>query len=95
MLGLKAKVALAAMLPDVRVPHLEAVQMWRPIHFDPRSEDRRDWRGFLAFARLRDGVSIDEVRRDVASIAADIQRTHSSYPEGSVLATGLVDSPLR
>jgi predicted permease len=68
--------------PDVRVPQLEAVQMWRPIHFDPRAEDRRDWRGFVAFARLRDGVNVDAVRRDVASVAADLQRTHFADREG-------------
>jgi putative ABC transport system permease protein len=68
--------------PDVRVPLLEAVQMWRPIHFDPRAEDRRDWRGFLAFARLRDGVNVDAVRRDVANVAADLQRTHFADREG-------------
>jgi putative ABC transport system permease protein len=68
--------------PYVQVPRLEAVQMWRPIHFDPRSEDRRDWRGFLAFARLRDGIDIETARRDVAAAAADIQRTHFSDREG-------------
>ncbi|HEY5546885.1 MAG TPA: ABC transporter permease [Gemmatimonadaceae bacterium] len=68
--------------PDVRVPHLEDVQMWRPIHFDPHAEDRRDWRGFLAFARLRDGVNPDAVRRDVANVGADIQRAHFSDREG-------------
>jgi putative ABC transport system permease protein len=68
--------------PDVRVPRLEDVQMWRPIHFDPRSEDRRDWRGFLAFARLRDGITIEAVRRDVAGVASDIQRAHFSDREG-------------
>jgi putative ABC transport system permease protein len=68
--------------PDIRVPRLEAVQMWRPIHFDPRAEDRRDWRGFLAFARLRDGVDPGTVQRDVANVAADIQRAHFSDREG-------------
>ena len=68
--------------PGVRVPRLEEVQMWRPIHFDPRAVDRRDWRGFLAFARLRDGVNPGLVERDVASVAADIQRAHFSDREG-------------
>src|SRR5687768_1673036 len=66
----------------VRVPLLENIQMWRPIHFDPRAEDRRDWRGFLAFARLRDGVKPEAVGRDVASVGADVQRAHFSDREG-------------
>jgi putative ABC transport system permease protein len=62
--------------PDATLPLLERVQMWRPVHVDPRDEERRDWRGFLAFARLRDGASLERVQRDVAVVAADIQRRH-------------------
>ncbi|HEX9562975.1 MAG TPA: FtsX-like permease family protein, partial [Gemmatimonadaceae bacterium] len=68
--------------PAARVPRLEAVQMWRPIHFDPRAEDRRGWRGFNAFARLRGGATLKGVRREVAEVAADIQRTHFGDREG-------------
>jgi hypothetical protein len=32
--------------PDTRIPWLESVAVWRPPHFDPRAEERRDWRGF-------------------------------------------------
>ncbi|HEX6314893.1 MAG TPA: ABC transporter permease [Gemmatimonadaceae bacterium] len=74
---------IVGVLPlGVPVPWLEAVQMWRPIHFDPRAEDRRDWRGFYAFARLREGVDAEAVRRDVEHVAADLQRTHFSDREG-------------
>ena len=61
---------------DARLPDLERVEIWRPVHVDPRDEQRRDWRGFLAFARLKDGASIEQTRRDVATVAADIQRQH-------------------
>jgi predicted permease len=73
---------IVGVLPPVSVPRLESVQMWRPIHFDPRAEDRRNWRGFLAFARVSDGMSIDAVSRDVAAVGADIQRRHFSDREG-------------
>jgi putative ABC transport system permease protein len=66
----------------VQVPLLENVQMWRPIHFDPRAEDRRDWRGFLAYARLRNGVDRDAVGREVASVGADLQRSYFPDREG-------------
>jgi len=62
--------------PDIRVPRLEGVQMWRPIHFDPRAEDRRDWRGFLAFVRLREGARFEAVQREVADVATAIQQEH-------------------
>jgi putative ABC transport system permease protein len=61
---------------DARIPALERVEIWRPVHVDPRDEQRRDWRGFLAFARLRDGASLEGTRREVATVAADIQRQH-------------------
>ena len=71
---------IVGILPsDTRVPLLEDVQVWRPVHVDPRDDARRDWRGFLAFARLRDGASIETARSEVAAVAAAIQRDH--FPE--------------
>jgi len=62
--------------PNAHLPQLEFVDLWRPVHVSPRDEEHRDWHGFLAFARLRDGASLDQTRRDVAAAAADIQRQH-------------------
>jgi len=62
--------------PGVRIPRLEQVQMWRPPHFDPRDEERRDWRGFLAFARLREGATLAQAREEIAAIAAQLQAAH-------------------
>ena len=62
--------------PETRIPLHEHVQMWRPVHVDPGDEERRDWRGFLAFARLRDGATLDQARSEVAAIASAIQRDH-------------------
>ena len=62
--------------PNARLPQLETVDLWRPVHVSPRDEERRGWRGFLAFARLRGGASLDQTRREVAAAAADIQRQH-------------------
>lgn len=62
--------------PNARFPRLERIDFWRPLHFDPRDEEERGWRGFQIFARLKPGISIDAAQRDVASIASDIQHTH-------------------
>ena len=62
--------------PNAHLPQLEFVDLWRPVHVSPRDEEHRDWHGFLAFARLRDGASLEQTRRDVAAAAADIQRQH-------------------
>jgi putative ABC transport system permease protein len=71
---------------DVRLPQLEMVEMWRPVHVDPRDEERRDWRGFLAFARLRDGASLAQTQREVAAVAEDIQRQHFPTQQGWTVA---------
>lgn len=73
---------IIGVLPPVRVPTLESVQMWRPIHFDPRAEDRRGWRGFRAIARLRDGVPFDAASREVAAVGEDIRRRHFADRDG-------------
>ena len=62
--------------PGARIPRLERVQMWRPPHFDPRDEERRDWRGFLAFARLREGATLAQAREEIAAVAAQLQAAH-------------------
>jgi putative ABC transport system permease protein len=69
-------VIIGVLPPDTRVPLLDRVKIWRALDFDPRDEERRDWRGFQAFARLNDGVTLEQASREVATIAADIQRTH-------------------
>jgi len=62
--------------PNARLPQLETVDIWRPVHVSPQDEERRGWHGFLAYVRLRDGASLEQARRDVAAVAADIQRQH-------------------
>ena len=67
---------------DGKLPLLEHVQMWRPVHVDPTDEERRDWHGFIAYARLRDGASLDRTQREVAAVATDIQRQHFPTQQG-------------
>ena len=52
---------VGVLAPEFRAPRLESIRVWAPLHFDPRAEDRRDWRGFLAYGRLRPGVTVDRV----------------------------------
>jgi len=72
--------------PETRLPMLEDVQMWRPIHVDPADEERRDWRGFLAFARLAPTVSLVQARSEVAALASAIQRDHFPTKAGWTIA---------
>ena len=72
-----APVTIIGVLPkSFQVPKFENVQLWRPLHVDPRDETNRDWRGFVAYARMRPGVSIDAARADLNRIAGEIRREH-------------------
>jgi predicted permease len=75
--------------PGVRVPLLEKVELWRPVHVDPRGESARGWRGFLAFGRLRDDATIEAARAEVATIAAEIRREH--FPAKAAWSIGVRD----
>jgi putative ABC transport system permease protein len=62
--------------PGFQLPKFETVQLWRPVHINPRDEKHRDWRGFVAYGRLRSGVSMTQARRDIAGIAAELRQNH-------------------
>ena len=55
--------------PGFHVPQFENIELWRPLHVDPRDEQYRDWRGFVAYGRLKPGVSLAQARAELASIA--------------------------
>jgi putative ABC transport system permease protein len=57
-------------------PSLDWIQVWRPLHINPRDEKHRDWRGFKAFGRLRAGVTAREARAELATIAGGLRRDH-------------------
>lgn len=67
---------IGVLAPSFEVPKFENVQLWRPLHVDPRDETNRDWRGFVAYARVRPGVSIDAARVDIGRIANEMRREH-------------------
>ena len=74
-----APVRIIGVLPkSFAVPKFERVQLWRPLHIDPRDETNRDWRGFVAYARMRPGLSIDAARADLARVATELRREHFS-----------------
>jgi len=62
--------------PGFDLPRVGRQEIWRPLHINPRDERNRDWRGFVAFGRLREGVSIDAARRELADIANSLRADH-------------------
>ena len=73
----KAPVTVVGVMPRAfHAPMLEYVELWRPLHIDPRDEQHRAWAGFVAYARLKPGVSLDAARADLDAIDAGLKRDH-------------------
>jgi putative ABC transport system permease protein len=64
--------------PTFQAPRLGKIDIWRPLHIAPRDERNREWRGFVAYGRLRDGISIDVARRELGTIATMLKAEHFS-----------------
>lgn len=76
-------VTVVGILPaDFEMPELEGINIWRPLHFDPRSEEFREWRGFIVTARLADGATVADARTQVEAIAARLRDAHPDVNEG-------------
>jgi putative ABC transport system permease protein len=67
---------------NVSVPKLSYIRLWRPLDFRPTDEKNRTWAGFIAYARLREGVSFDEARADLANIAAQLRTSYFATTPG-------------
>ncbi len=77
--------------PEAKAPQMEDFELWAPLHFNPRDEQERGWRGFRTFGRLRDGISLAEARSDMATITG---RLALQYPETNA-GWGISIIPLR
>lgn len=64
------------------VPTLEFAQLWRPLHFDPRDEERRGWRGFVTVGRLAPGVTLARADAELSAIQLELAREHPQTNEG-------------
>jgi putative ABC transport system permease protein len=68
-------VTIVGVLPaSFDLPEYEGVKLWRPLHINPRDESHRDWRGFVAYGRLRPGVSVGIAQAELAGIAEQLRR---------------------
>ncbi|MFI5279598.1 MAG: ADOP family duplicated permease [Gemmatimonadales bacterium] len=68
--------------PDFHVPQFEFVELWRPVHINPKDEQHRDWRGFVAYGRLRQGSSLRDARVELATITTALRREHFATTPG-------------
>jgi predicted permease len=64
------------------LPNLSYVKLWRPLDFRPTDEKNREWAGFIAYGRLRDGVSIEQARAELREISVQLRREHFAKTAG-------------
>jgi predicted permease len=57
-------------------------QVWLPIVFDPVSTPRGEGPQYIGIARLKTGVTLDEARSQLATIAARLEQVHPETNEG-------------
>jgi putative ABC transport system permease protein len=70
-------VTVVGVLPaDFRLPEFEEAELWRPLHIAQRAEGHREWRGFVAYGRLRDGVTPAAARAELATITERLRERH-------------------
>ena len=70
-------VTIIGVLPvGFQLPKFPGVALWRPVHINPADEENREWRGFVAYGLLRDGVSLASARAELAGIATQLRRDH-------------------
>ena len=66
----------------VALPNLAYVKLWRPLDFRPTDEKNREWPGFIAYGRLRAGVSMEQARADLIGVSAQLRREHFTKTAG-------------
>jgi predicted permease len=73
---------VGVLAPGFHLPKYEEIQLWRPLHIDPRDERNREWRGFVAYGRLKAGVSLETASSEVAQLADGLRREHFASTSG-------------
>ncbi len=58
----------------------QGADVWLPLHFDPRDNERREWRGFYAVGRLNPDASLEVARQELGVIH---QGLVEEYPEAN------------
>jgi putative ABC transport system permease protein len=56
------------------VPNLESIDVWIPLW--PERQDRRDWRGFIPFARLADGATLEQAQSEMDTLRTRLAKEH-------------------
>jgi len=74
----KPYTVVGVLAPRTDIPRLGHARLWVPLPWDPSTPANRDWRGFVAAARLAPGVSAAQAQTELRSRESALA---TSYPE--------------
>jgi putative ABC transport system permease protein len=74
----KPYTVVGVLRPGTMIPRLGQARLWVPLPWDPATPENRDWRGFVAAARLAPGVTPDQAQAELRSRESALA---ASYPE--------------
>ncbi len=87
----KSTTVVGVLPSGLEMPQLDDREVWTPLPFDPHAEENRAWPGFVAYARLRPGISLNTARGELAMVGTRLRAAHFATVEG----WGLTLQPLQ
>lgn len=79
----KKTVTIVGVMPtDFAMPKIDEAELYQPVDLDPRDEQNRAWRGFVAYVRLKSGVTYEAAAADLQRVTSGIAREHFATTPG-------------
>ena len=76
-----SRTVIGIMPPSFKYPHKDA-EIWVPLALDENRKQSRGSFGYYAIGRLKPGVSIEQARAEMGSIASNLERQYPDMLEG-------------
>lgn len=80
---------VGVMPPDFKLSYPQATDLWTPITFGPRDRNNRREIAYRVIGRLKAGVTIDQARRGMESLAHALGEEHPAEKDFGVRIAGL------
>lgn len=75
-------VVIGVLSAESVVPRLDYAGLWVPLPWDPATPENRDWRGFVAAARLKPGFTVEEAQSELRSTESALATIHPEALDG-------------
>jgi predicted permease len=78
----RSHVVVGVLPPGFEIPGFGPRQVLTPVVLDPSDRNFRSNHNSVVFARLRDGLSVDQADRQIAALAARLQEEYPEWNDG-------------